>query len=146
MMTSAQLRAMRDAVNLSPRDERLFNDYMADRKKRADAFRKGQLEQANNNYRAGMADLANVETLGWRIAEQVKNGDMTPQDGRAELDKLRRAYQAGQEIVQSAGSAVAAINETDPTEAWEAFVGRFPGLAERMPPPPACLYTAAPQS
>lgn len=89
-----------------------------------------------------MADLANVELLAGRIEDQVRKGDLSPQEARAELDTLRRAHRAGWETVQSAGATVAEINAADPVEEWEAFVNRFPALADRMPPPPACLLQA----
>lgn len=146
MIRTVQIKQMRDAVHLSPRDERDVSAYLEKRKQKADAWRRGRLEQANNLYRSGMADLANVELLATRIEDQVRRSELSPQKARAELDTLHRAYRAGWETVESAGATVTEINAADPVEDWEAFVSRFPALAEKVPPPPACLLAGAPQS
>lgn len=41
MITAAQIKAMRDAAYLSPRDDREVSAYLAKRKQKADAWRKG---------------------------------------------------------------------------------------------------------
>ncbi|GAA2648555.1 hypothetical protein [Paractinoplanes durhamensis] len=144
MIKTKQVQQMLDAVHLSPRDSREVSAYLSQRAKKADKYREGRLKQANNNYQLGMADLANVRTLAERLEYRVVSGDLSPQEARAELDTLRRSYQAGWETVETAGASVAEITATDPVEAHEAFLESIPALAERVVPPlPVCLARAA---
>jgi hypothetical protein len=141
-MTSArrppavEYKAALDKANLSPARRREAEAWLADRAAfgQADIVRRRKYQVAR--LQGACATAVNTAALARAIAARVRTGAMSIADAAQQLRDLEAIRADAAQVLPEAQENIAALAGLDPLVEADAFVARFPPIAERIPPPP----------